>query len=65
MSKSFCNDSRKCFAKVNGECTILTSTYKDNNCPFCKVTRNITNGIYYPYNPVNVEAIRKEGGKAC
>lgn len=65
MAKCYDTRKPKCFAKVNGECTILNGTYKDNNCPFYKVTRNITNGIYYPYNPVNVEAIRKEGGQAC
>lgn len=32
-----CKDSRTCFAKENGECTILTSCYKENkSCPFCK-----------------------------
>ena len=35
-----CNDSRPCFAKRNGECMALNSTYKkDGDCPFCKAPR--------------------------
>lgn len=32
-----CNDSRPCFARVDGEhCVILTEAFDDGLCPFCK-----------------------------
>ena len=34
-----CHDTRLCFAKVNGRCTILSETYPDNLCKFRKLER--------------------------
>lgn len=31
-----CNDERACFARVGTGCRILTSTYFNGECPFCK-----------------------------
>lgn len=47
--RPYCNDSRKCFAKsLSGHCGILTSTYlNDEECPFCKEERNVTDGYRY------------------
>jgi len=48
-----CNDSRDCFAKIDGYkgkiCTLLTKTYPKDTCPFCKADREVTNGKRYPY----------------
>lgn len=36
-----CFDSRKCFAKDKHHCClILTSTYADGKCPFCKTNKD-------------------------
>ena len=47
-----CKDSRPCFGRVNGGCTLLgvnvKRMYEDGKCPFCKPHRDITNGVYYP-----------------
>lgn len=47
-----CNDSRKCFGKTQtgSECKVLTRTYRDGKCPFCKPERDVTNGRRYPYS---------------
>ncbi len=52
MNKSFCNDSRKCFARDEfRKCKILNETYKNNGeCKFCKATCSITKGKSYPYD---------------
>ena len=43
-----CRDSRPCFAKGSRhQCKLLTSTYKDGKCPFCKAIRAETNGKFY------------------
>lgn len=34
-----CNDTRLCFAKYNGYCTVLSASYPDGLCPFCKLER--------------------------
>lgn len=31
-----CNDTRSCFARMDGKCTILTDVYSNLKCPFCK-----------------------------
>lgn len=31
-----CDDKRKCFARINGRCLVLTSAYEDGESPFCK-----------------------------
>ena len=31
-----CDDRRRCFARINGRCLVLVSTYEDGECPFCK-----------------------------
>ena len=53
-SYPICNDTRLCFAQV-GEvvcrCKVLTDTYKNGSCPFCKVVQTITDGKIYPYSP--------------
>lgn len=52
-----CRDSRPCFARTKSifsgkseVCVLLSSVYPDGKCPFCKPDREITKGIYYPYN---------------
>lgn len=35
-----CNDTRECFAQIQGKCTILTGNYPDGKCPFCKPDKN-------------------------
>lgn len=50
-----CNDTRTCFAKFrypDGRvtCRLLTETYPNGECPFCKPDREVTNGIVYPNN---------------
>lgn len=41
-----CNCSGKCFAKKNGECTILNKEVF-GKCAFQKQKRNVTNGKKY------------------
>lgn len=36
MEYANCNDLRKCFARKDGRCTILTVPYAENRCPFAK-----------------------------
>lgn len=51
-----CNDTRKCFAKKNGYCTILEKTYqKDGMCPFAKPIREVTKRKTYTFNPYGLE----------
>ena len=48
-----CNDTRPCFAKISGQknwCRILTETYEDGKCVFCKKEREVTNGKRYRLN---------------
>lgn len=46
-----CYDSLgDCFARRDGRCEILTQGLVP--CPFKKPIREITRGIYYPYNPL-------------
>ena len=53
-STRVCNDARKCFAKRNtlekdkSICSILSSSYDDEVCPFCKPDREVTKGKRYP-----------------
>ena len=54
FDKPVCCDSRRCFAKRkdsagNFRCVILTSVYKDDNCPFNKEVCSVTDGKQYPY----------------
>ena len=46
-----CDEMRACFGKSKSgkRCRILTETYQDGKCPFCKEKRDITDGKYYPY----------------
>ena len=44
-----CKDSRNCFAKHCGKCSLLNEVYPDGKCPFCKEEQFMTNGKYYPY----------------
>ena len=46
-----CNENRDCFAKKDGMCTILNSTYPSGKCKFRKPEREITKGKRYEYNP--------------
>jgi len=46
-----CRETRVCFAKKNGKCTLLTKTGKKGTCNFCKPSREMTDGKYYPFNP--------------
>lgn len=46
-----CDKSGECFARTNGKCTLLVETYRNGKCKFKKANANITNGLYYPYNP--------------
>lgn len=39
---------KRCFAKENGRCTILTNTDSNTICRFCKERAEITKGKYYP-----------------
>ena len=50
---SKCYDARPCFGrrKATGNCIILTSTYKDGMCPFCKPHIDRTKGKVYPFDP--------------
>ena len=36
MEYANCNDLRKCYARKNGKCTILTVAYPKERCPFAK-----------------------------
>lgn len=49
-----CIDSRECFAKgKKHSCLALSVTYSaDGACPFCKKEARITDGKYYPLDPV-------------
>ena len=55
-----CVESRPCFAKNREskyvKCRILTSTYPDGKCPFCKPEMEVTNGKRYPFD---MEGYRK------
>lgn len=62
-NRPYCPDSRPCFARIFkegsdiGKCTVLQSVngkfYKeDGECPFCKPKREVTNGKFYPYDPL-------------
>ncbi len=42
-----CKD--KCFAKLNGNCSILTEAPKGNRCSFRKPDRDWTDGRYFPF----------------
>lgn len=46
-----CGESRACFGKSESgkRCRVLTETYRDGRCPFCKEKREIADGKYYPY----------------
>lgn len=51
-----CRDGRDCFAKRKEEdgcwhCKVLTKTYKDGECPFCKEKADVYKGKTYPFNP--------------
>lgn len=50
-----CIDERPCFARKDGKCTILKKSFRfmKKRCPFCKERKEVTNGVYYPYNPYN------------
>ena len=51
----FCYEPMRCFAQTSGEikrCKILTKTYKDKTCPFCKAERDYTNGVRYPFKEI-------------
>ncbi len=50
-----CYETRKCFGQVSPRtgmrmevCFVLTTTYPDKECPFCKPDRYFTNGKFYP-----------------
>ena len=49
MKKNFpkCECVGKCFARKNGECTILKET--SNACNFQKPDMEFTNGVYYKF----------------
>lgn len=53
MEKVRCYDERKCFAKNDKYCSILTRGYIDKPCPFCKPKRDVTNGKVYPVKEYN------------
>lgn len=56
MKNKVCEESRPCFAKgMYGGCTLLTDTYPDGSCPFCKPEKEVTNGISYPYKGAYAE----------
>ena len=46
-----CEESRACFGKSKSgkRCRVLTETYQDGECPFCKEKRDITNDKCYSY----------------
>ena len=50
-----CTDQRRCFAKEDGKCTILSSTYGDKPCKFRKPVCDVTNGKYYPHRDLAKE----------
>ena len=51
-----CEESRPCFAQrlriadKKIHCTLLTESYENGKCPFCKPFQNITNGKEYKHN---------------
>lgn len=47
-----CNCAGKCFAKIDGICTILKETPKEK-CSFQKPKRDVTNGIKYEFRKVS------------
>lgn len=55
-----CEQNCECFAKTKDyicgfeltKCTILSRTdFGDRKCPFAKPEREVTNGIFYEYDP--------------
>ena len=55
--KLICKCEGLCFAKgmVTGKCRILREAYK-SNCPFQKVDRHYTKGIFYDDYPEGKDA---------
>ena len=51
-----------CFARRDGRCEILTSSLSP--CSFKKPVREITHGVYYPYNPASCVAQNKDNSEA-
>lgn len=35
-----CKDTRRCFGRKGGKCTILNHNYSGESCPFCKPERD-------------------------
>ena len=55
-----CRDSRECFARQCGKCSILNETYKeDGDCKFCKPYGNVTNGRIYPWDKDYSQSLKK------
>lgn len=56
-SYPICENNNDCYGKVFEKltgyykCKILTSTYRRDECPFCKPSMTITNNKIYPYSP--------------
>ena len=57
-----CDQNCECFAKLKKyicgfemtKCTILSRTdFGDRECPFAKPEREVTNGIFYEYDPTD------------
>ena len=54
VKDDYCTVEGQCFAKgeITGRCKALTEAYKKGqDCPFKKVDRHYTNGVYYPDYP--------------
>lgn len=45
MELVYCNDSRECFAKLKGKCTVLNTNYEDGKCPFRKEKNEVDVGL--------------------
>lgn len=40
-----CNESKSCFAKDNGTCSLLIKNYPKGKCPFRKTMREYKRGL--------------------
>ena len=54
-----CYEGGECFAKRGGRCEILTKGLVP--CPFRKPVREITNGVWYAYNPSRCKEVENDG----
>ena len=57
MTNCYCQG--KCFARLNGKCTVLTEGYV-RDCPFQKEKALYTNGKFYPYVDYSLRGMKRK-----